>query len=179
MSDSLLLYILSLTDSSGQPKAIPFLWDGSGDEEATVRQVIEEKGSAVLGEDEKEYVNENLPRLIREMEVCVFGPWAFQEVPVIHAPKSVPMVVIPFRVAEQCTESENPGEPITGTIHLYIGREVGIHFDGYDARGTDAPDAEIATIELWDGALRNLSWPDHTNEEPTIIKMEGARAKVE
>ena len=48
MSNSLLLYVLSLTDGNGQLKAIPFLWDGSGGEEATARQVIEEKGADIL-----------------------------------------------------------------------------------------------------------------------------------
>ena len=178
VNNSLLLYILSLTDSSGQPRAIPFLWDGSGDEEAAARQVIEEKGADVLGEGEKDYVNEHLPRLIRDMEICVSGPWAFQEVSVVHAPNSAPMVVIPFRLAEKCDEVEEK-RPVTGTLHLYFGHDIGIHFDDYEACGTDAKDAETAAIEVWNNDLRILVWADRTDEEPTIIEMEEARAEAE
>ncbi len=177
MTQSLQLYILSLTDSCGQPKAIPFLWDGSGDEEAAVRQVIEEKGADVLGDDEKESVLENLPRLNRDMESCVSGPWAFQEVPVVHAPKTVPMVAIPFRLAEKCPEVKEK-RPVTGTLHLYLGHDIGIHFDGFEASDSIAPDAETVALEVWNSELRILAWPDRTNEEPTITEMEGARTQT-
>jgi hypothetical protein len=177
MTQSLQLYVLSLTDSCGQPKAIPFLWDGSGDEEAAVRQVIEEKGADVLGDDEKESVLENLPRLIRVMESCVSGPWAFQEVPVVHAPNTVPVVAIPFRLAEKCPEVEAK-RPVTGTLHLYLGHDVGIHFDGFEASDSIAPDAETMALEVWNSGLRILAWPDRTDEEPTIIEMEGARTQA-
>jgi len=39
-------------------------------------------------------------------------------------------------------------------LHLYIGHDVGIHFDGYEAPGTDVPDAETVALELWNEELR-------------------------
>ena len=105
MSNSLLLYVLSLTDGDGQLKAIPFLWDGSGGEEATARQVIEEKGADILAGDEKDNVLEQLPRLIKDMGVCISGPWAFQEMPIVYKANCLPMVAIPFRLAEKMRRS--------------------------------------------------------------------------
>jgi hypothetical protein len=177
MSNSLLLFVLSLTDGDGQLKAIPFLWDGSGGEGATARQVIEEKGADALVEDEKDDVLEQLPRLIKDMEICISSPWAFQEMPIVHEANCLPNVAIPFRLAEKCDEVEEK-RPVTGMLHLYIGHDVGIHFDGYEALGTDGPDAEAVALELWNEELRILAWPIRTNEEPTIIDMEGARGQT-
>jgi len=177
MSNSLLLYVLSLTDGDGQLKAIPFLWDGSGGEEATARQVIEEKGADILAGDEKDNVLEQLPRLIKDMGVCISGPWAFQEMPIVHEANCLPMVAIPFHLAEKCDEVGEK-RPVTGMLHLYIGHDVGIHFDGYEAPGIDGQDAETVALELWNEELRILAWPIHTNEEPTIIDMEGARGQT-
>ena len=177
MSNSLLLYVLSLTDGDGQLKAIPFLWDGSGGEEATAHQVIEENGADVLVEDEKDNVLEQLPRLIKDMGVRISGPWAFQEMPIVHEANCLPMVAIPFHLAEKCDEVGEK-RPVTGMLHLYIGHDVGIHFDGYEAPGIDGPDAETVALELWNEELRILAWPIHTNEEPTIIDMEGARGQT-
>ena len=174
MNNFLQMYVLSLTDSGGQPKAIPFLWDGSGNEEAAIRRVIEGKGADVLVGDEKDYVLEQLARLIRDMEVCISGPWAFQEMPIVHESNCLPMVAIPFHLAEKCDKVEEK-RPVTGMLHLYIGHDVGIHFDGYEALGTDEPDAETVALELWNEQLRILAWPNRTVEEPTIIDMEGAR----
>ena len=104
---------------------IPFLWDGSGGEEATARQVIEEKGADVLAGDEKDNVLEQLPRLIKDMGVRISGPWAFQEMPIVHEANCLPMVAIPFRLAEKCDEVGEK-RPVTGMLHLYIGHDVGI-----------------------------------------------------
>lgn len=171
MSETLQLYILALTDGSGHHQAIPFWWDGSGDASSVVRHVLEENGECVLGEDEKLCAIESPD----DFEPEILGPWGFQEISILNAAERLPMIAIPFSLAEKCDEAKEK-RIVPGTLHLYVGRDIGLHFDGYEARGTDAIDAETAAVEVWNGELRILAWPDRSNEEPSIVEMEGARA---
>jgi len=170
MDQPLQLYILLITDSSGRPRAIPFFWDGSGSEDQAAGRVTREKGAAVLAGEEADLSAG--PDEIMEMSIS--GPWSFDELPLVHQGEGVPTISVPFSLNEKYPEAEQPRR-ITGTLHLYVNHDVGVHFDGYQAPDSDAPDAETVALELWNGDLRVLAWPDPSNIEPLIVEMEGAR----
>ncbi len=78
---------------------------------------------------------------------------------------------VPFTL---CDLGEHPENKLQGDLLVRKGIDVGILPKGYESFDGGAP----IWIELYEGHLRVLCWPNVNEEDPVIIDMEKARPEL-
>jgi len=82
---------------------------------------------------------------------------------------------IRFNVSDK--DSSSPALcPCRVTVDQYGNMELFV--EGYGTADSEVSKGPIAHLELWQGQLRLLVWPDIKNEEPLIIDLGQARESL-
>ena len=147
------LYVVAFPNSA----TIPFWWNGIGEEQEIIRQVLEKAGNnkEVAGMLLEEGYSITSLEFNKVVSVGGDGPIAF-----------------PFILREK---GESPKKrTVTGQM-LIFSNDIGIHLEGYEQVGT-LEEAESVVVELWNDHVQVHVWADKDSEDPTAVDLEGARS---
>lgn len=81
-------------------------------------------------------------------------------------------LIIPFTLPEKSTNP--PLHRVTGAI-VVEGGSISIRFDGYGTHDCEGDNGAPIFIEVWNGELRLVVFPDISGQDPVVISLEQAR----
>lgn len=81
----------------------------------------------------------------------------------------------PLRITSTLIDNENPPKTVLHIAEIeFEENAIVISVKGFSTKGM-MEDGAIIVIEVWNGELRILCWPDINTEDPMIISMEKAK----
>lgn len=96
----------------------------------------------------------------------------------VELPRTLPVKPEPvtFTLTDQSAALFEGGErQATVTIEKYADGSIGLRIPGYGTSDMADGHGSPIILELWEGRLRLIAWPNINEYDPTIIDMEGAR----
>jgi hypothetical protein len=148
------LYIAEFPNSA----TIPFWWNGFGEEEEIVRQVLEKAGN-----------NKEAAGLLLSEGYSIAS---LEFAQVISIGDEASPIAFPITLKEKGEVAKK--RTVKGQLLIYPA-DIGIHLDGYKQAGT-MEEAESVVIELWEDHVKAHVWADKDSEDPTVVDLEGARS---
>jgi len=148
------LYVVEFPESA----TIPFWWNGSGEEDEIVHQVLIRAGN-----------NEEAAVMLLSEGYSIAS---LEFAQVISVGEEASPIAFPFTLKEK---GDGPKKrTVAGQLLIYPA-DIGIHLVGYEQAGT-MEEAKSVVVDLWEDHVKAHVWADKDSEDPIVVDLEGARS---